>query len=287
MDAGNRGLKCLSIGQLRKLGYDWIAILMCQSQGNTADLFQKEDTKMKYVPTTMALLTVIIVAFAFMSPMEARDEQYTALQINNFVVDGNLDEWGTEDPVIIPDQLKDAGAQLPDPDDFTGEIMVGWNSQDAERVYLVYIVTDDEIQDINAAGGNWWDDDSAEIIFDFENNGNREKFVVGATGELSALSNAGNTEFVINSNEATNLYIYEIAITRPQGFKVAPDVVIGLSPIYNDCENGVREHQLGWIGGNANNSANMGDIIFSAKMRKPTAVEPAGKVATMWGALKS
>ena len=99
----------------------------------------------------------------------------------------------------------------------------------------------------------------------------QEKFVGGATGELSALANAGNTEFAVNSNEAENLYIYEIAIKKPQGFKVAPDVVIGLSPIYNDCEDGVREHQLGWIGGNANNSANMGDIIFSAKVRTPAA----------------
>ncbi|MFC1713902.1 sugar-binding protein [Candidatus Poribacteria bacterium] len=241
---------------------------------------------MKHVWTTMALLTVIVIAFAFMSPVEARDKQYTALQINNFVVDGNIDEWGIEDPVIIPDQLKDTGAQLPDPDDFSGEIIVGWNSQDAERVYLVYIVTDDEIQDINAPAGNWWDDDSAEIIFDFDNTGTREKFVVGATGELSDLANADNTEFVIKSDEAKNLYIYEIAITRPQGFKVAPDVVIGLSPIYNDCENGVREHQLGWIGGGANNSANMGDIIFSAKVRRPLAVEPADKLTTTWGALK-
>jgi hypothetical protein len=235
----------------------------------------------------MIICTVIVVAFAFTSVSEARDKQYDAMQVSNFVVDGNLDEWGTEDPVIILDELKDVGNKLPDPDDFSGEIMVGWSSSDPKRVYLAYTVIDDELQDIKPPNDTWWEDDSAEIIFDFDNNGTRTKFVVGATGQLGATSNDGNTEFAVVFDESINQYIYEIAITGIAGFKVDAGVTVGLSPIYNDCENGVREHQVGWIAGQANNSANMGDINFVDQVRRPTSVEPSGKLASAWGDLKS
>ena len=136
---------------------------------------------MKCVYSIIVIFTAIIVAFAFTSSVGARIKQYDAMQVSNFVVDGNLDEWGIEDPVIILDELKDTGAALPDPEDCTGEVMVGWSSTDPERVYLAYTVIDDEIQDINEPAGNWWDDDSAEIIFDFQNNTVREKWAIGAT----------------------------------------------------------------------------------------------------------
>lgn len=222
-----------------------------------------------------------ILNFEFCPSGSARDKQYDAMQVNNFVIDGNLDEWGTEDPVIALDELKDVGAQLPDPDDFIGEVMVGWSKSDPERVYLAYNVIDDELQDINPPNVNWWDDDSAEIIFDFKNNGTNTKFVVGATGELGATSTAANTEFAIVSG-ANNQYIYEIAVTGIAGFQAAEGGIVGLSPIYDDGENGARESQLGWIAGSANDNANQGDIIFSAA----SAVEPSAKLATTWGALK-
>jgi len=243
--------------------------------------------KMKSVYPMMIICTVIIVALAFTSVSEARDKQYDAMQVSNFVVDGNLDEWGTEDPVIILDELKDVGNKLPDPDDFSGEIMVGWSSSDPERVYLAYTVIDDELQDINPPNNNWWNDDSAEIIFDFKNNGVNTKFVVGATGELGATSNEGNTEFVLVVDNVTDQYLYEIAVTGIAGFKADAGVTVGLSPIYNDCENGVREHQIGWIAGGANDNKNMGDINFVNQARRPTSVELSGKLATTWGHLKS
>lgn len=239
----------------------------------------------------MRFFTVIAIFLALAMVMlpstsYARDKQYTAKQVHNFVVDGNLDEWGTEDPTILLDELKDTGNALPDPNDFSGEVMVGWNSNDAGRIYLVYIITDDDIKDVNAPDDKWWEDDSAEIIFDFNNDGTRTKWAIGAGGDLSATATIDNTEYVIVSNEAENLYIYEIAITAIAGFDADDGVTIGLSPIYNDCENGAREHQLGWIAGGANDSANMGDIIFSEAVRTPTAVELSDKLVTVWGALK-
>ena len=189
---------------------------------------------MKYINSTIILFTAIMVAITFTSVVEARDKQYDAMQINNLVVDGNLSEWGAGYPKIALDELKDAGSALPDPADFVGEAMVGWSSGDSGRVYLAYIVTDDIIEDINPPNDNWWNDDSAEIIFDFENNCTNTKFVVGATGELGATSTAANTEFAIVSG-ANNQYIYEIAVTGIADFQAAEGGLVGLSLIYNDC----------------------------------------------------
>ena len=94
-------------------------------------------------------------------------------------------------------------------------------------------------------------------------------------------------EFVLIVDDATNQYIYEIAVTGIAGFQAAAGEIVGLSPIYNDCENGVREHQLGWIAGGANDNNNQGDITFVNQARRPTPVEPSGKLATAWGEIKS
>ena len=236
---------------------------------------------MKYIHSTMILFTAIIVAIAFTSVVEARSKQYDAMQVNNIVIDGNLSEWGAGYPTIALDEMKDGTTVLPDPADFSGVAMVGWSSSDSGRVYLAYIVTDDIIQDINAPDGNWWEDDCAEIIFDFNNDGTNTKWGIGAGGDLSANATTDNTEFAIVSG-ANNQYIYEIAITSIAGFQAAEGGIVGLSPIYDDGENGAREGQLGWIAGSANDNANQGDIIFSAA----TAVKPSGKLATAWGSLK-
>jgi hypothetical protein len=242
---------------------------------------------MSHIRLLAVFLTTVLLSITSIPTVEARVKQYDAMQVGDFVVDGNLDEWGTDDPVIVLNELKDVGAKLPDPDDFVGEVMVGWNSSDPKRVYLAYAVIDDELQDINPANDQWWNDDSAEIIFDFDNDGTRTKFVVGATGQLGATSTPNNTEFAIIFDDPTNQYIYEIAITGITGFKADAGGTVGLSPIYNDCENGVREHQVGWIAGAANDSNNMGDINFVAQTRTPISVEPSGRIAAVWGALKS
>jgi len=238
---------------------------------------------MKYIHRAMVLFTAIVVAVAFTSVVQARDKQYDAMQISNLVVDGDLSEWGAGYPKIALDEMKDGTTVLPDPADFSGVAMVGWSSSDPTRVYLVYIVTDDIIQDINPPNDTWWEDDSAEIIFDFNNDGTNTKWAIGATGELGASATTDNTEFAIVSG-ANNQYIYEIAVTGIAGFQAAEGGIVGLSPIYDDGENGARESQLGWIAGSANDNANQGDIIFSAA--SPTSVEPSGKLATAWGKIK-
>ncbi len=236
---------------------------------------------MKYIHSTMILFLTIMVAIAFTSVVEARSKQYDAMQVSNIVIDGNLSEWGAGYPTIALDEMKDGTTVLPDTADFSGVVMVGWSSSDSTRVYLAYVVTDDIIQDINPPNETWWEDDTAEIIFDFNNDGTNTKWAVGATGELGATATTDNTEFAIVAG-ANNQYTYEIAITGIAGFQAVEGGIVGLSPIYDDGENGVRESQLGWIAGSANDNANQGDIIFSAA----SAVKPSAKLATTWGALK-
>jgi len=52
----------------------------------------------------------------------------------------------------------------------------------------------------------------------------------------------------------------------------------------NDCENGTREHQIGWIPGGAWDALSYGDLIFDSEI---LAVEASGKLPIAWGYLKS
>ena len=76
---------------------------------------------MRFLVVTAILLTLAMLVLPAIS--YARDLQYEAKQIN-LKIDGVLSEWGDSD-VIVFDQLKDAGAALPDAKDFSGKAMVG------------------------------------------------------------------------------------------------------------------------------------------------------------------
>ena len=98
---------------------------------------------------------------------------------------------------------------------------------------------------------------------------------------------------VNNGNDS----IYEAAIdpTKPRGpnpgnatkgqnFKAKDKLVIGLSFHANDCENGAREHQIGWMPGGAWDALNYGDLVFSVESLD---VEAFGKLPVTWGELKA
>ena len=136
-------------------------------------------------------------------------------------------------------------------------------------------------------------------MFDFDNGMVRESLVqwtLGANGEdLSAAASEENTEWVLIKNG--NDYIYEVAIdpTKPRGnpqfanpakgkdFKAKDGLTIGLSFHMNDCENGKREHQIGWMPGGAWDGLFYGDLVFDDEI---LAVTAPGKLALTWGALK-
>ena len=226
-----------------------------------------------------------------------RDKEYVAKQISNLKIDGKIGEWERAE-IVAFDELKDVGAGLPNAKDFKGQGRVAWSATDPTRIYFLVEITDDKLQDINPWNNKWWEDDSVEFMFDFENEVIRASLVqwtLGANGEdLSAAASKANTEWelVVDGDN----YIYEVALdasaargpnpgnaTKGNDFKAKDGLTIGLSFHYNDCENGSREHQIGWMPGQAWDPVAYGDLTFDKEFLD---VEPAGKLTLTWGALK-
>ncbi len=251
----------------------------------------------KFINTVLAVLALVL--FATIHTADAkRDKQYIAKQITNLKIDGNLNEWKRAE-IVAFDELKDVGAGTPKASDFTGQGRVAWSAKEPTRIYFAVEITDDKLQDIHPDDNKWWEDDSVEFMFDFDNGMVRESLVqwtLGANGEdLSAAASEENTEWVLIKNG--NDYIYEVAIdpTKPRGnpqfanpgkgkdFKAKNGLIIGLSFHMNDAENGGREHQIGWIPGGAWDALAYGDLIFDDEILP---VEPSGKLAVTWAAIK-
>jgi len=248
------------------------------------------------IPASIAIL--LLCCTWSLSIAAQRDKEYIAKQITNITIDGDLGEWELAE-VVAFDQLKDAGANLPKATDFTGHGRVAWNVQDPTRIYFAVEITDDELQDIHPENSNWWEDDSVEFMFDFENHVIRDSIVqwtLGANGkDLSAAASPDNTEWIVIKNG--DHYIYEVAIdpTKPRGnpefanpdmgtnFKARNGLTIGLSFHMNDCEGGIRQHQIGWRPGTAWDPLAFGDLTFDNEIFD---VKPAHKLTVTWGNLK-
>ena len=258
----------------------------------------KKFMKSLKVTAKMIIVVALISFVTHLTAVAKRDKQYVAKQITNLKVDGDLSEWKRAE-IVAFDELKDVGDGQPKASDFTGQGRVAWSAQDATRIYFAVEITDDKLQDINPPDAKWWEDDSVEFMFDFANGMVRDTLVqwtLGANGkDLSAAASKENTEWVLIKNG--NDYIYEVAIdpTKPRGnpqfanpgegdkFKAEDGLLIGLSFHANDCEGGGRQHQIGWMPGGAWDGLAYGDLIFDDEI---LAVEPSGKLAVTWGALK-
>lgn len=197
---------------------------------------------------------------------------YKAKQID-LKIDGKFDEWGDSE-IMTFDQIKDVGTTLPDKQDFSGSLMVGWNQNDPTRVYIAATITDDTIQDSRPADGKWYEDDCFEIIYDLSKDNTASpltKWVIGATGnDLSKLSDSKNTELKIVNQGKTNYYEMAIDITKINSgisdantnFTILPETMIGFSIAYNDCENNERQHQIGWTAGRSTDRSTFGNLKF-------------------------
>ena len=243
------------------------------------------------------MIFLLVCCYAEFTLAAKRDKEYVAKQISNLKIDGKITEWQRAEKVAF-DEIKDVGDRLPNAKDFKGEGRVAWSASDPSRIYFLIEITDDKLQDINPWNNKWWEDDSVELMFDFDNDILRDSLVqwtIGANGEdLSAAASEENTEWELVV-DGTN-YIYEIAVdasaargpnpgnaNKGKDFKAEEGLTIGLSFHYNDCENGNREHQIGWMPGQAWDPVAFGDLTFD---REFLAVEPTGKLALTWGALK-
>lgn len=246
----------------------------------------------------ITMIAMLVFSATYFSAVAKRDKEYIAKQITNLKVDGDLSEWERAEAVAF-DELKDVGAGLPKASDFTGQGKVAWSAKEPTRIYFAVEITDDKLQDVNPPDARWWEDDSVEFMFDFDNGMVRESLVqwtLGANGEdLSAAASEENTEWVLIKDG--NDYIYEVAIdpTKPRGnpqfanpgkgkdFKAKNGLTIGLSFHANDCEGGGREHQIGWMPGGAWDALFYGDLTFDDEVLD---VLPSGKLTLIWGSLK-
>ena len=183
----------------------------------------KNNVRLKgLLQVTVAVVVALLWTICTVDSTDAakRDKQYVAKQIQNFRIDGNMREWDRAE-VVDFDELKDAGAALPNANDFTGKGRVAWNSNDPTRIYFLVEITDDELQDIHPENSKWWEDDSVEFMFDFDNDVVRDSLVqwtLGANGkDMSAAASPDNTEWALS--RSGNKYIYEVAVdpTKPRG----------------------------------------------------------------------
>ncbi len=255
--------------------------------------FKMKNHSLCMIIAFLFIATMLVATSTYAAPKRAK--QYVAKQIVNFKVDGNLKEWKKVEAVAF-DELKDVGNAIPKPDDFTGSGKVAWSASEPNRIYFAVEIIDDELQDIHPNNDKWWEDDSVEFMFDFDNGMVRDTLVqwtIAANGkEISAAGTKENCEWVV-LNEG-NKYIYEVAIDptkdnpdnpgKGTDFKAEDGLLIGLSFHANDCENGAREHQIGWIPGGAWDALSYGDLIFSEEI---LAVDGTEKLAVTWGTLKS
>ena len=138
------------------------------------------------------LMFYVVIASLFTSTMwilptdstAKRKKEHTAKQIVNFKVDGDLSEWKRAEFLSL-DELKDAGAAIPKASDFKGQGAVGWNANDPTRIYFAVEITDDKLQDVHPFNAQWWEDDSMEFMFDFDNEvvqANLVQWTLGANG---------------------------------------------------------------------------------------------------------
>ncbi len=201
----------------------------------------------------------------------AENPYYDAKQVN-LTVDGKLDEWTGMEAISL-NQCKDSGDGLPEKDDFSGTVMIGWNEQDSHRIYIAAKIVDDILWDKPVEEDKWYMNDCLEIALDVSADNIAapvQKCVVATSGtKLSALANDENVECVVVKQG--NEYTFEMAIdiTKLESivdithdFSILAEDIIGLSVCYNDCENEVREHQIGWTPGKASNRGTFGNVRF-------------------------
>ena len=238
-------------------------------------------------------------------------------------IDGNLSEWsgvletvtGTDGTPFCGVTFEANGGAIKAFEEYSGGI---WNDADdhetcfmftwdADALYLALSVTDDTHEHAAAAA---WNGDGAQLAV--EPTGKRE---AGLPLFLYNIGLDGAGENVILQNERTNgspgLVAADAAIVRDEGAqktyyefrfpatelqiegdKFSEGTEIGVGICINDGDTGDGQNgQKGWDGWYPHavvygkNSEKTGLVILSSTA--VTAVEPADKLATTWGELKS
>ncbi len=191
-------------------------------------------------------------------------------------------------------------------DDHSTCFMIAWNP---DTLYLALEVTDDEFEH---GGGNPWEGDGAQIAF--EPSGERGTNLTLYLYNV-ALNNSAESIITNHLNERTNgqpgLDVNEdVAVTRDDGanktyyeIRITPENLgvgssfsagdeLGLGICVNDGDTAAGQGgQKGWSGWyphaivHGKNSEKTGLVVLSDTAVTP--VDPAGKLTTTWGNVKS
>ena len=167
---------------------------------------------------------------------------------------------------------------------------------DDSNFYFAAAVRDDDV----ATSVTWFKTDVILLFFDWEAVGTRSGFIqFNQTGEIHpSPSPPGlvDSTLVVTVEEAWGEggKIYELSIpfeTALENVKMTPaeGETIKMIP---GCSDGSAAGQeaafISWLGANVDDSASWGDIgVITLDGPLPSAVHPAGKLATTWGYLRS
>ncbi len=266
----------------------------------------------------VCLFTINIADAQWRNPTH---DVYNAPTGVDVTVDGNLDEWGeVMDSVTGTDGSQFCGVEFEGvggavkvfeehgggkwsgADDQTVCFMIAWNP---DAAYLALSVTDDEHQN----GGAAWNGDAAQIAF--EPTGKRTGGLALFLYNVALDDNAENLilhnertngqpglvsgeDFAITRDDDAKKTYYELRFT-PANFGVdsfSEGIEVGLGICVNDGDKAAGQGgQKGWGGWyphsvvHGKNSEKTGLVVLSSTT--VTAVEPADKLATTWGNLKS
>lgn len=271
----------------------------------------------------MTLLTIIATAvnaqYANAQWRSKTHDVYNALTGVDVKIDGDLGEWqgiletvtGTDGKPFCGVEYQGnvfeehQGGKWEGADDHETCFMIVW---DEEAVYLALIVTDDEHEHAADAA---WNGDGAQLAF--EMSGRRKAGIpmwlynVGLDDKAESIlpvalnENPGGAgiipdeDIVVIRDEVEKKTYYELRFTAEElqvkGKKFSAGFEFGLGICVNDGDKGAgQEGQKGWSGWYTHsivfgkNSEDTGLVTLTDAVLP---VEPAGKLTTTWGFLKS
>jgi len=238
------------------------------------------------------VFTFFIVTVAFAGT------NYNSQFPTKVTLDGNLNEWGGAEFILVP---HDKGT-VPAPSDANASFKFAVLADD-KWLYVAIDVTDDVIK---SGETDDWQDDSVEVYIDanhartatYENDDAQITIGAGSIGgdiqkpKITGSTGAADIGVQAAVVKKTGGWIVESAIplkSTKWDIKPAVGKVIGFNVHFNDDDDGAgRDHKLIWSDldvddASWNNPARFGDLTFIALL---TAVQPSGKLATTWGCIK-
>ncbi len=156
-----------------------------------------------------------------------------------------------------------------------------WAVHDADAVYVAVDVTDDTIvtdsADAGSEDGSTWEDDSAEILFDADNDNEsghsatnlyEGQFVMTANGawrdnEANNPTFGANADWFAATSTTSKGYQIEFRVPKATLMGVADGATMGFDIDVNDDDGANREAQMNW-NGYPHNELSYGDFVLAA-----------------------